>query len=52
MQPWSGGSTQINLQTYGLPMRAETPAEVVGRIKRASRLGTVSRPPKPGTWVE
>lgn len=50
--PYASGSsrTEINLQTYGLPMRAETPAQVVRRIKRASRLGTVAPKPRVPGW--
>lgn len=50
--PLSGGGPQINLQTYGLPMRAETPAEVLRRIRRGVRMGTVATRPKPGTWEQ
>jgi hypothetical protein len=53
MRPWSGGGgTTFNVATYGIPQRAETPAAVVRRIRRASRLGTVSPTPKPGTWEQ
>jgi hypothetical protein len=31
-------------------MRAETPAQVVRRIKRASRLGTVAPKPRVPGW--
>ena len=45
-----GSAAPINVATYGIPMKAETPAAVVRRIRRASRLGTVSVRPKPGSW--
>ena len=45
-----GDSTVINLTTQGLPMRAETPAEVVRRLRRASRLGTIVPPPPRPAW--
>lgn len=46
----AGGDITINLQTYGLPMRAETPAEVVHRIRRATRLGIVAPPRRAPAW--
>jgi TP901 family phage tail tape measure protein len=46
------GQQPINVATYGLPMKAETPAQVVRRIRRASRLGTVSPKPVPGVWEQ
>ncbi len=42
--PSGGGGTTVNLSTYGLPMRAQTPVEVVHQLKRASRLGTITPP--------
>jgi hypothetical protein len=34
-----GGAPPITIQTYGLPMRAETPLEVAMQTARAARLG-------------
>jgi hypothetical protein len=37
-----GGDTYITPQIYGLPMRAQTPLEVVQQLRRAVRMGVVS----------
>lgn len=46
-----GGGTNINLKTYGLPMRARTPAEVATQLRRAARLGVISTE-RPGRFKE
>jgi TP901 family phage tail tape measure protein len=40
--PITDGKTEINLKTYGLPLRAETPAEVAAQLRRISGMGLVS----------
>ncbi len=37
------GQTVINLETYGLPMRAETPAEVAAQLRRVGRVAPRKR---------
>jgi hypothetical protein len=51
MREWpdSGGSV-VNLQTYGLPMEADTPAAVVRRVRRAIRMGMVAPPRRRPRW--
>lgn len=42
-----GGDTiNMNLETYGLPMRAETPMEVASALERVGRLRAVTTRPK------
>jgi hypothetical protein len=45
-----GADSQVSIQTYGLPMRAETPAEVVHQVRRAARLGSIVPPRKAPAW--
>jgi len=49
-EPAAGSSTTVNLQTYGLPMRAETPREVVAQLRRAARMG-VLEPRRQPAWA-
>ena len=37
-----GGDTNLNLQTYGLPIRSRTPLEVAQQVRRAARLGVLA----------
>ena len=39
----------IDHQTYGLPMRAETPREVVEQLRRATRMGVIE-PRRGSVW--
>jgi hypothetical protein len=41
-QAQGGASTTVNLDVYGLPMRAETPREVVAELQRAARMGSIA----------
>ena len=35
----AAGSVSVDLDVHGLPMRAETPREVVAQLRRAARIG-------------
>lgn len=45
-----GGNTTFQLSTYGLPLRATTPVEVVHQLRRAARVGGITPPRKTPAW--
>lgn len=44
------GAAPVTLHTYGLPMRARTPAEVVTQVVRATRMGLLATAPPEPDW--
>lgn len=49
--PSGGGGVNVNLKTYGLPLRTKTPLEVVQQARRAARLGVMTPEHNP-KWAD
>lgn len=50
--PTGGSGTTVNLTTYGLPMQAQTPADVVHQLRRAARVGATKVPMRQPSWSQ
>jgi hypothetical protein len=50
LEPATSSGDTYQLTTYGLPLRAQTPVEVVHQLRRAARLGGITPPRKRPTW--